>query len=29
MTQLEIKHLAEQISELTQSVKKLIEINLK
>lgn len=28
MTQLEIKHLAEQISELTQSVKKLIEINL-
>ena len=29
MTQLEIKHLAEQISELTQSVKKLIEINLR
>jgi hypothetical protein len=28
MTQLEIKHLAEQISELTQSVKKLIEIQL-
>lgn len=28
MTQLEIKHMAEQISELTQSVKKLIEINL-
>ena len=28
MTQLEIKHLAEHISELTQSVKKLIEIQL-
>ena len=28
MTQLEIKHLAEQISELTQSVKKLIEIQI-
>jgi len=28
MTQLEIKHLAEQISELTQSVKKLIEVQL-
>ena len=28
MTQLEIKHLAEQISELTQSVKKLIELQL-
>lgn len=28
MTQLEIKHLAEQVGELTQSVKKLIEINL-
>ena len=29
MTQLEIKHLAEQVGELTQSVKKLIEINLR
>ena len=28
MTQLEIKHLAEQVSELTTSVKKLIEIQL-
>ena len=28
MTQLEIKHLAEQITELTQSVKKLIEVQL-
>ena len=28
MTQLEIKHLAEHISELTQSVKKLIEIQI-
>ena len=28
MTQLEIKHLAEQVGELTQSVKKLIEIQL-
>lgn len=28
MTQLEIKHLAEQISELTSSVKKLIEVQL-
>jgi len=28
MTQLEIKHLAEQISELTTSVKKLIEIQI-
>ena len=28
MTQLEIKHLAEQISELTSSVKKLIEIQI-
>jgi hypothetical protein len=28
MTQLEIKHLAVQISELTQSVKKLIEIQI-
>lgn len=28
MTQLEIKHMAEQISELTTSVKKLIEIQL-
>jgi peptidoglycan hydrolase CwlO-like protein len=29
MTQLEIKHLAEHISELTQSVKRLIEIQIK
>jgi peptidoglycan hydrolase CwlO-like protein len=28
MTQLEIKHLAQQITELTQSVKKLIEIQI-
>lgn len=28
MTQLEIKHLAEQVGELTQSVKKLIELQL-
>ena len=29
MTQLEIKHIAEKISELTQSVNKLIEINIR
>ena len=28
MTQLEIKHLAEQVGELTQSVKKLIELQI-